>query len=443
MPSFFLSETLKYLYLLFDDDNFVHDRSYIFSTEAHLFDPGQLPPVIRATDVHTSTHSSSSNASNVGVSFSVDIPIPIPIADQDLDSSEVSDSDKGGKKTKKRQRIITDSDIDNDGEFIVPVSESEKTGVDQGTEGALASSDISDIEIDMPWKCSKKQYWDGIDSYVLNYITPPSETDESSTGAAVSANDVSTGTNTPNTHITNSNSNSDNHQEKKNHKAKLKDKDDKASWSFKKLLATDKSPLSMLFSSLNSMSSSSAGSGSDGSAVEADTVDSDSSDGNGNGRGSITASSNGGRDGMAVDVDVVRFDEYRGMARVTNHMFKISILQKKLEERGSFTGISHKVPGPNSGPSLNANPSPTSLPKAATKDSAGTQKHPKCYKEDHHLGINKPTPLQVRLEELGSYRGVITLCWWCPVLDSPGVLLSYTITSLASPITNILISTLF
>merc|ERR1711991_1273893 len=42
MPSFFLSETLKYLYLLFDDDNFVNSRPYVFSTEAHPFDTVQL-----------------------------------------------------------------------------------------------------------------------------------------------------------------------------------------------------------------------------------------------------------------------------------------------------------------------------------------------------------------------------------------------------------------
>jgi mannosidase alpha-like ER degradation enhancer 2 len=38
MPSFFLSETLKYLYLIFDDDNILHqddDRKWIFTTEAH------------------------------------------------------------------------------------------------------------------------------------------------------------------------------------------------------------------------------------------------------------------------------------------------------------------------------------------------------------------------------------------------------------------------
>ena len=36
MESFFLSETLKYLSLLFDDDSFVHRGNYVFTTEAHL-----------------------------------------------------------------------------------------------------------------------------------------------------------------------------------------------------------------------------------------------------------------------------------------------------------------------------------------------------------------------------------------------------------------------
>merc|ERR1740124_486731 len=38
MPSFFLSETLKYLYLIFDEDNILHqdnDREWVFTTEAH------------------------------------------------------------------------------------------------------------------------------------------------------------------------------------------------------------------------------------------------------------------------------------------------------------------------------------------------------------------------------------------------------------------------
>lgn len=42
MPSYFLAETAKYLYLLFDEDNFVHSRPFIFSTEAHMFDALEL-----------------------------------------------------------------------------------------------------------------------------------------------------------------------------------------------------------------------------------------------------------------------------------------------------------------------------------------------------------------------------------------------------------------
>ena len=48
MPSYFLSETCKYLYLLFDEDNFVHDMPYIFSTEAHPFSVSQLKKLTRS-----------------------------------------------------------------------------------------------------------------------------------------------------------------------------------------------------------------------------------------------------------------------------------------------------------------------------------------------------------------------------------------------------------
>lgn len=60
MESFFLAETIKYLYLLFDPDNFIHNSGthfelggprgdcvlgaggYIFNTEAHPLDPAAL-----------------------------------------------------------------------------------------------------------------------------------------------------------------------------------------------------------------------------------------------------------------------------------------------------------------------------------------------------------------------------------------------------------------
>lgn len=37
MESFFLGETLKYLYLLFDEDNYFNTENYVFTTEAHPF----------------------------------------------------------------------------------------------------------------------------------------------------------------------------------------------------------------------------------------------------------------------------------------------------------------------------------------------------------------------------------------------------------------------
>ena len=53
MPSFFLAETLKYLFLVFDDDNFIHQSEHVFTTEGHPVSVAQvrayrgptLPPV--------------------------------------------------------------------------------------------------------------------------------------------------------------------------------------------------------------------------------------------------------------------------------------------------------------------------------------------------------------------------------------------------------------
>jgi hypothetical protein len=44
MPSFFLAETCKYLYLLFDDDNFAHSSHYMFTTEGTR--PTDLNPLM-------------------------------------------------------------------------------------------------------------------------------------------------------------------------------------------------------------------------------------------------------------------------------------------------------------------------------------------------------------------------------------------------------------
>jgi len=63
MPSFFLSETVKYLYLLFDETNFIHSRPYIFSTEAHPFETSQL----HSLSHQQSQNSTAKNESNLEV----------------------------------------------------------------------------------------------------------------------------------------------------------------------------------------------------------------------------------------------------------------------------------------------------------------------------------------------------------------------------------------
>ena len=66
MPSYFLSETCKYLFLLFDENNFVHDRAYLFSTEAHPFDPKQL--IDKPTDEQHFMRSKNNNTNMVTTS---------------------------------------------------------------------------------------------------------------------------------------------------------------------------------------------------------------------------------------------------------------------------------------------------------------------------------------------------------------------------------------
>jgi len=79
MESFFLAETTKYLYLLFDEDNFIHNRGnsatvvdgaddnkcvvdaggYIFNTEAHVIDPAALACCSSHTEKEVRSHLAS------------------------------------------------------------------------------------------------------------------------------------------------------------------------------------------------------------------------------------------------------------------------------------------------------------------------------------------------------------------------------------------------
>ena len=60
MPSFFLSETLKYLFLTFDEDNLLHqddDRQWVFTTEAH--------PIHHEPSVHQSSAESGTESAKL------------------------------------------------------------------------------------------------------------------------------------------------------------------------------------------------------------------------------------------------------------------------------------------------------------------------------------------------------------------------------------------
>eukprot|EP00753_Platysulcus_tardus_P017763 PLAT6492.1.p1 GENE.PLAT6492.1~~PLAT6492.1.p1 ORF type:complete len:259 (+),score=50.61 PLAT6492.1:23-778(+) len=53
MDSYFLAETAKYLYLLFDDRSFVRSGDYVFNTEGHLFPRRRLARSKKAYDDQT------------------------------------------------------------------------------------------------------------------------------------------------------------------------------------------------------------------------------------------------------------------------------------------------------------------------------------------------------------------------------------------------------
>lgn len=50
MPSFFLAETCKYLYLTFDPENLIHQSNHVFTTEGHIL------PINRDIQKYFSTH---------------------------------------------------------------------------------------------------------------------------------------------------------------------------------------------------------------------------------------------------------------------------------------------------------------------------------------------------------------------------------------------------
>ncbi len=156
MPSFFLSETLKYLYLLFDEDNFVHDRAYIFSTEAHPFDPMQLPEVVsNAWGTNLTTGSACATTEE---SAQTD--------DADEDEREESDDTSSGKSWREELMEVKAAAV----------------------QPAPLSPDM------LPVQCSRRLWWDRANSFVRSYIVP---IEEGQGDGSVSSPDSSSGASHP------------------------------------------------------------------------------------------------------------------------------------------------------------------------------------------------------------------------------------------------------
>ena len=126
MPSFFLSETLKYLYLIFDVDNFINLRPYIFSTEAHPFDTVQIHSI-----------AASMNHSHFGENYSDDV-------------DEIPESTD--KKVNEHSKKLRDS--------LLPLK------------GKKRRKFYEKSKVTFPTKCRKLQwheYYSGYNSFDTNY----------------------------------------------------------------------------------------------------------------------------------------------------------------------------------------------------------------------------------------------------------------------------------
>lgn len=161
MPSFFLSETLKYLYLLFDEDNFVHERAYIFSTEAHPFDPTQLPKVYREEEEDGSLGEFEGDLFNsTAASFKASS------ASFSLDDEMDGENENEGEGEEE----------DEDGSGDTDVSDAADTDADGGRKNPALSAEAAPEQPSaemLPVQCSRRLWWDSADSFVFNYIVPP------------------------------------------------------------------------------------------------------------------------------------------------------------------------------------------------------------------------------------------------------------------------------
>jgi hypothetical protein len=82
MDSFFLSETIKYLFLIFDEHNAANGPNIVFTTEGHLFPVDRLQTrriaQVQVTSTHTHTHTLSLSLSlclSLSLSLSVSLSL--------------------------------------------------------------------------------------------------------------------------------------------------------------------------------------------------------------------------------------------------------------------------------------------------------------------------------------------------------------------------------
>lgn len=189
MPSFFLSETCKYLYLLFDEGNFVNHRPYIFSTEAHPFDAvqvhfGDLRRVaVNETSISAKEHVGESPQSENAALIPV---VPGSLKKDDKQKSKDGRSAESQKNKKKKGKAqVATSIVDEVRRHHQALLQSLKSGAHAQVVPVQALQQLLQIQQQqrlpqmvpatqlqaearsalLPLKCRRPQWWDPPVSY--------------------------------------------------------------------------------------------------------------------------------------------------------------------------------------------------------------------------------------------------------------------------------------
>ncbi|XP_014218248.1 ER degradation-enhancing alpha-mannosidase-like protein 2 [Copidosoma floridanum] len=173
MESFFLSETTKYLYLLFDPDNFIHNAGehgdvietewgqcvvdaggYIFNTEAHPIDPGALHCCQYPHNLFSQKKASIRKFAAVKNRKNQN-PADIKYFEDDESKREASNDAIRIEKLSKIKRIRTSSNADNESsESYTETNSTQKTEMEDTNKvrvtappsGAYKSDDSENLE---------------------------------------------------------------------------------------------------------------------------------------------------------------------------------------------------------------------------------------------------------------------------------------------------------